>query len=1226
MEKHDTILLVSASDENRRHLRTIMERKYNLLEAVSRQQALMLLRANIDIIAAVMVGTTVLENGYDKGLKTTEAKELFSKVSCIVMLEGEKRNPAIYFRNGAADVVSIDYDSYSMGYRIDNIIKLHLHRHHLEELYMRQEEKLRNTNDTLVDALSTIIEYRNTESGRHIKKIRGFTRSLLRRVKETCPEYQLTDDRISMISGASSLHDIGKIAIPDSILMKQGPLTTEEMNIMRTHTIAGCGILGSLTGIVDREYLRYAYNICRHHHERWDGGGYPDKFSGDDIPICAQVVGLADAYEALTSDRAYKEAFTHEMAANMIIRGDCGEFSPKLIECFKAVLSEFRAILEDNTGDDGNEYSEEDFAITPVSLTPAVSGTYLQAKFNTLVHFIGGLLIDFNLDHNTFHVVYNPYTSLLQLSGITTLEGLLSYVAENMVATEEKESLYKLFRQDIYEYIRQDIRRVAFVYHLKDEKGGLGVPFEMTFLRTGTLNRRSFAILCRLMEDGVEQKEHDYNDYPLAESAYICLNDGEFTLTETDPRLRNIGGYGIGEIKEKFNNKLINFIHPDDREMVRREYNRQLAQDTSVRLEHRVVLRDGSVMWVANKSYLEIGKDGREYLHCFLTNIDRTRSGYENLKKKLLLYREILVGSQVVLFDWDVPEDTVSYSDTYSTWFTFDPPKENLLENINKNPIFHPDDVPLLVDKISGIYHGKQKRDVIEVRMTGRGGRYEWIRFRAEGRYDSDGRPTNIYGMVMNINEEKEGVDTLMKQAEIDGLTGLLNKAAIRKKADEYLAMYPNGADCAMLIIDIDNFKQINDTYGHLFGDSILTRVAEEISTVASEGTMVARIGGDEFLVLSRGLSDKAVITRNCRLLIEKLENVLNRRYWKTPVSCSIGVAIAPQHGKTYLELFENCDRALYTAKAEGKGRMCIYDPSDSTNTGTQLTAFDERKEYNSYQENFLFAVFSVLYNAKSSQQAVDRALAYIGRYLDVSRVYIFENSPDGLTGSNTFEWCNAGIRPEIQNLQNVSYENDIPGYLDCYDDKGIFYCPDITKRPQDVYDIVRPQGIKSMLHCKLYNDDKFTGYIGFDECNRERLWTQDEIDMLVYCAGIISMFLTDTHKYEELAFVTNDLQTILDNQNAWIYIIDPDTHEVKYKNKKLQAMTGHELAGKCYREIMGSDRPCEGCPAHNIRAKGTDSVIINDPEVGGDILAEATMISWQGTDSCLMSCRRLPK
>ena len=176
------------------------------------------------------------------------------------------------------------------------------------------------------------MEFRNSESGEHILHIRTATELLLRRLVQKTDEYHLSESDIVMITTASALHDIGKISIPESILNKPGKLTRGEFSIIKTHTTIGADIINQMTTKMEKPLLRIAGEICRWHHERWDGHGYPDGLIGEQIPIAAQVVALADVYDALVSKRVYKDAYSHEQAMKMILNGECGAFNPLLME------------------------------------------------------------------------------------------------------------------------------------------------------------------------------------------------------------------------------------------------------------------------------------------------------------------------------------------------------------------------------------------------------------------------------------------------------------------------------------------------------------------------------------------------------------------------------------------------------------------------------------------------------------------------------------------------------------------------------------------------------------------------------------------------------------------------------------------------------------------------------------------------------------------------------
>ncbi len=230
--------------------------------------------------------------------------------------------------------------------QITNLTQIHTKRILNQANKLKEQNvKMQTMNFDLVELLVAAIESRDLESGQHIKRIRYFTKALTEAVMELCPEYGITREQADHIYYASSVHDIGKIAIPDAIMLKPGRLTADEFEVMKTHTIRGAELLGMLDDISDNNmYFKYCQDICYSHHERWDGKGYPRGLKGDEIPISAQIVSIADCYDALTSHRPYKAALSHEEAVELIVTGACGEFSPQLLRCFERVLSEFAKI------------------------------------------------------------------------------------------------------------------------------------------------------------------------------------------------------------------------------------------------------------------------------------------------------------------------------------------------------------------------------------------------------------------------------------------------------------------------------------------------------------------------------------------------------------------------------------------------------------------------------------------------------------------------------------------------------------------------------------------------------------------------------------------------------------------------------------------------------------------------------------------------------------------
>ncbi len=1232
MERNDTVLIACAAQENRKYLRYVLSERFNLLEAGNLQQMLSLLEQNNDAIVAVVIGTSALPPESYSFLQEEKVEKRLNRQPVVIL--NEKNDPSlvnVMFERGAADVIDLHYDAYATLHRIDTVAQLHMHRQHLESLIQEYAESMRQSNDTMVDVLSSIIEYRSAESGHHVLRIRNFVKILLEEVMHRCPEYRLTPRLVRIISGASSLHDVGKIAIPDAILTKPGPLTPSEWEIMKTHSATGSQILENLGGMADQEYLTYAKNICRYHHERWDGSGYPDGLVGDQIPICAQVVGLADAYEALTAERSYKSGCTFDQAINMILKGECGAFSPKLLACLKNVTEAYESLTMAYADDLEPENSGVDMTL-PLPDESISSLERTQAMYFSLVHYINGFLMEVNLDQELFHVIYNPYPEMTQLEGITKLNQLVDLMLNVIVVPEDRSRMETLLYEGIPRFVEEDLRRITYQFRYRELEKGEGGRFELTLLRNRVpgSRRRSFVVLFRKIEEAAEKHAYTSAWYSLTESAYICRNDQDFTLVSLDRMAPDLGGYTREELFDTYQGHLLQIVYPEDREMVRKEYTRQLRQGTEVRLEHRVIAKNGDVMWVANKSRLVVGEDGQENLHCFLTDITKTRNSFEELRQRYDRYLEILSKTGTALFEWDMTTDFAEFSDSWAQITGTEARQADMRLWLTEAPNFHPDDVPLLMDKITNLENGSEQESQ-EVRFATDRGRYLWCRIHAHAVRDSRGDLIKIMGVITNIEAEKQKEQLLRDRADRDSLTKLLNKDAGRKKITSYLSNYPNGASCAMLIIDLDDFKQVNDSFGHLFGDAVLSKVAHEIKRQFKGQDIVCRIGGDEFMVLVRGLTDRMLLEERCRRLIGSFCESLKAQHQSFSMSCSIGIALAPEHGKTYHELFRHADQALYRAKAMGKNTYCFYDAAQASpylaGVSNVSRRIDSDEEPGLAEDNLARYVFQVLHSSDDTRAAINEVISFLGKQMNVSRVYIFENSDDNLHCSNTFEWCNEGVEPQIQVLQNISYQEDIPGYAECLTEQDLLYCSDIRELPKAIHDIVESQGILSMLHCAIRNNGVLRGYIGFDDCVNHRLWTREEISTLTYVTQVLSTFLMKVRRQEKITSQAQDILIILENQNTWIYIIDPETRELRYMNRKAWEFMPQAVLGQpCYRCIMGRDKPCQGCPSLNILEDKTRRVLRREPGSGCLMLFEATLIQWEGREGCMMTSRMLPE
>lgn len=255
----------------------------------------------------------------------------------VIMISAEDSSSYIdhAYDLGATEYIVRPFDTKTVLHRINNTIAVYTKQKTLKKIVKDQIMERERSNSQMVEILSNIVEFRNGESGLHVMHIRVITAILLQTLQWLAPQYNLTPSKIALISNASTMHDIGKISIDEKILNKPGRLTPEEFEIMKTHSEIGAHILKNSLTTSNSDLLRMAHDICRWHHERYDGRGYPDGLKGEEIPIAAQVVALADVYDALISQRVYKPAYSHETAVKMILNGECGQFNPLLLKCLE---------------------------------------------------------------------------------------------------------------------------------------------------------------------------------------------------------------------------------------------------------------------------------------------------------------------------------------------------------------------------------------------------------------------------------------------------------------------------------------------------------------------------------------------------------------------------------------------------------------------------------------------------------------------------------------------------------------------------------------------------------------------------------------------------------------------------------------------------------------------------------------------------------------------------
>lgn len=353
--KKESLLIVDDEEINRAILANIFEPEYEILLAEDGQAAREIIEAAPDAVSAVLLDVVMPRVNGIELLRELSRQGLTEKFPVfLVTADAASTTMRDAYELGVMDVILKPVVPYVVRRRVNSVMELFRARRRLgaeverqRDQLLLQTQQLAEMSMGMVEALSTAIEFRSDESGEHVRRIHDITCHLL---EKTPLGEGLTEDQIKLIGVGAITHDVGKISIPDAVLNKKGRLTPEEFELMKTHTVKGAELLSKIPQMREHAAYRYAYDIALHHHERWDGGGYPHHLVGDETPIWTQIVSLADVYDALVSKRCYKDALTPDKAMDMILGGQCGVFNPRLLECFQQVAPVLRGLYQPTKG------------------------------------------------------------------------------------------------------------------------------------------------------------------------------------------------------------------------------------------------------------------------------------------------------------------------------------------------------------------------------------------------------------------------------------------------------------------------------------------------------------------------------------------------------------------------------------------------------------------------------------------------------------------------------------------------------------------------------------------------------------------------------------------------------------------------------------------------------------------------------------------------------------
>lgn len=1238
----NTILIVDDMASNRMFLKTVLDVGYDFLEAENGKVALQLMRLHHEKIAAVLLDVMMPVKDGIQTLEELKGSKFLQEFPILVITsDSGKKSELRVLDLGASDVIIKPYDPSVVKRRVALMIELFAGRRALENRVDDLFAMLNSVNNSIVNTLATVTEFRSLESGQHVIRIRKFVKILLEAVSEMYPDYGLTERKIDMISSASVLHDVGKVQIPDHILNKPGRLTDEEFAIMKTHTTAGSEILKTMSGVLDEEYMRYAYNICRYHHERWDGRGYPDKLQQHTIPLCAQAVAICDVYDALTTPRVYKDAFPHETAVKMIIGGECGQFNPEMIKAFGSVLERFRECAREYA-DNGVVSEEEKQSFAPIPVAHANdliknNSRYTEELWRALCQMIDGVVFEVDVNADSYRVLHGTGRAFKNFRTGDRLDAMLLDMLNKAVHPEDKmiaaEQILCLQR----DFFEQGLRYITKRMRVRNSEDGEYYWIDSTCLRINTARVTDRKALC------VWQKVHDGGGFmqPQEDAATMsgaawgeklfgrmpwttlrCRQDRRLTIEDGVNQLAELLGYTVEELKTVSDGSLFNLIQPEDREVARNKLFKGGEDRSIAKTEYRLMHKNGENVYVMDESRIFVGTDGMEHSCKALLDVTAIRREQEQMRTIEDRYRMLIAYADEIFFVWNMEKDEATFADNFRKTFGYEVQKENFSQwLLGGGGLIHEEDIEAWRMLVRDIRAGKAPVQQ-EMRVLKSDGSYIWCRIRVIGQQHGNGKTTEVLGAITNINTDKMVVQNLRQEAERDALTGLCNAGAAKRLMETYLrGIVGKREQAAVIIMDIDNFKQVNDRHGHLMGDAILMSCGEMLKRRFRPYDVVARMGGDEFMILLCDVPDLDAVKAICEKVQKRFRKEIASQVPDCDISCSMGAAMIPDAGTEVDKLLACADAALRYSKGSGKDRTTFYRDIGSEEVVyiSDRTTIESDERGNIGSRGLMEHALHMLYYAKDLNGAIQSILAMAGRQANVSRTYVFENLPDNRSCRNTFEWCAPDVTRQKERRQNVNYGRVLPGWLDMFDESGVFRCDDTEKLPSRLRELTHSMGAKSLLCCAIMDEGMFRGFVGFECSLEQRCWTQEQVGYLTSIAEVMSLILLKKRSKEDATAWSTTLLHVMANKNGWVEVIRDSDYGLRFLNDpagKLQSLQW-ERGVPCYRALMGRDTPCEVCPMKQLG----ETVEVRSKVLKKNIRAKAVYSSWEGENVYLLMC-----
>ncbi|NLV82828.1 MAG: diguanylate cyclase [Synergistaceae bacterium] len=586
------------------------------------------------------------------------------------------------------------------------------------------------------------------------------------------------------------------------------------------------------------------------------------------------------------------------------------------------------------------------------------------------------------------------------------------------------------------------------------------------------------------------------------------------------------------------------------------------------------------------------------FMYYFFIAMKKRSEVINKTNKELYLSKEqfdvVKKLTKVIFFEWDIATGMASHSSSYLDFFNPLESYENFPYSIEDDKTFSPEDAKNIIIFFEELKKGL-KEGSIEVRPVNKFGKPVWFKVSMSTIFDESGKAIKVVGILSDIDEQKQKLCSAEESAKRDPLTHLCNKTYTRNLIETQIeTTYSEGA---FLMIDIDNFKGVNDSLGHLYGDAVLSELARALRSLFRDSDIVGRIGGDEFVVFMGGAKDLKVVQNKTDMILKVFKRSCHREGTKHNISCSIGISLYPQDGNSYDELMQKADRALYYSKSLGKNRCTLYSDIPEAESSFEYQNTREVTEIGevngiaqkNFRENIAEYILKLFYQYEDVDVAVPILLNFVGESFGVGRTDVSVFSEDDTYYEVLYEWCDAGVNPIINEGKRFPADewSLIKPHLD---ENNILLCTDVEKEVPSYLenDDMAKRGVKSLMICYAIDKGKRRAVLCFEYFDAVHAFTKEEMDAIKTISNTISLFVLRAREkaaYLESSAKMQNQEMMLDELDEIVYVSDAENYDLLYVNKAGRDLLKNKKTdykgSKCYRYLFKSKKPCPFCTMH---------------------------------------------